>query len=575
MYNLNSMDSHLTAQELDCIQVARSGKYNIQDFINLSNGSSCNNFTVLTQNIRSIYKNFDDLQVTLAQLQYEADILILTESRINLNKHLPLLNNYTSYQTTRLQNQNDGVVVYIRNNHQAVVTDLNLSHATGLQIVTANCVFLGIYRSPSSPNAESFISSLNLHLETISHYKNVFVIGDININLIPTDTEKPHERRNRHSYLNVLSLHGLLPGHSLPTRDNACLDHVMLKLDVNLNPAFVAVINATITDHDLILLQLSNISTPKPTRRSRIIIDYDKAFQTLKSSDITFLKLHNNPENFANSLISLIQSSIQANSKLIHFTSNNRILKPWITFGALKCIRLRNNMQQKLKKDPHNIILKITYKRFRNFCTNLINRLKRRYHSDLINKSVNNPRKFWTTVNRIVQYKPPKTNNVALLNSKPQKIASVNYVNNYFVSVGANLADVLIKQSSLCGHGSVTISSYYTLSSSFVLLETDVGEVHSVLMSLDSRSAPGWDGIGTAFLKHAKDFTVPCICYLANLCFKTGVFPSALKRSIVTPVYKSGDRSDVQIWARIADFIIANFKIRLGGGRKRLESVGA
>ncbi|KAL0860249.1 hypothetical protein ABMA27_010556 [Loxostege sticticalis] len=132
-----------------------------------------------------------------------------------------------------------------------------------------------------------------------------------------------------------------------------------------------------------------------------------------------------------------------------------------------------------------------------------------------------------------------------LLNCTPHPIISVNYVNDYFVCIGANLADTIIKQSESSGHGSVVPKSLNSHLSTFVLLDTDPGEVDSILMSLDSGSAPGWDGISTAFLKHARDFVVPLICRLANLCFSTGVFPGALKRSIVTPVYKSGDRADV------------------------------
>lgn len=70
----------------------------------------------------------------------------------------------------------------------------------------------------------------------------------------------------------MLSLHGLLPGYSLLTRENACLDYVMLHLDLRLNTAIVAFINATITDHDPILLGLSNISTLKATKSPKLLL---------------------------------------------------------------------------------------------------------------------------------------------------------------------------------------------------------------------------------------------------------------------------------------------------------------
>ncbi|CAH2096799.1 unnamed protein product [Euphydryas editha] len=81
--------------------------------------------------------------------------------------------------------------------------------------------------------------------------------------------------------------------------------------------------------------------------------------------------------------------------------------------------------------------------------------------------------------------------------------------------------------------------------SSFVLLGTDPSEVESTLMTLDSRSAAGWDNISTAFLKRAKEIVVPVISDLINLSFEKGIFPEAFKRSIITPVYKSGNKDEI------------------------------
>lgn len=543
---------HHSAQELDCIQTSHSVKCNIQDISNYCPGSPRNNLRIITQNIVSIYKNFDDLQVTLSELNFDVDILILTECRLDPNKQIPLLNNYTGYQSTKLLNQNDGVVIYIKNNHRAKVSDLNLSDATGLQIEIMDFLFLCIYRSPSFLNADGFVRSLDTHLESLTQHKNVTIIGDININLLPKDTERSQYRRNRLNYLDVLSMHGFLPGHCLPTRKSSCLDHAMLKLDRNFNAAFIAVVNTTISDHNLVFLQLSSITTHKPVAKSKIIIDYDGAYNTLISTDFTDLDKLNNPEDFANNLINVTKSAIQANSKLTYFSNNRRIIKPWITSGALRCIRLRNNMQQKLDKDPHNIILKITYKRFRNYCSNLIKKLKRKYQSELIEKSALNPRKFWCTVNEITQYKPPKSDNLALLNLHPSPLVSVGCVNAFFIGIGAKLAEAIACGSGQRSCGAVSLMPNCTHPSSFVLLDTDCREVEGILMSLDSGSSPGWDDISTAFLKHAREIVVPLICNLANLCFNTGVFPSSLKRSIVTPVYKSGDRADVNNYRPIS-----------------------
>lgn len=85
-----------------------------------------------------------------------------------------------------------------------------------------------------------------------------------------------------------------------------------------------------------------------------------------------------------------------------------------------------------------------------------------------------------------------------------------------------------------------------------MLLNADNEEVHSVLMGLKTKSAPGWDNIPTRFLKLAEKEVVPIITHLSNLCFNKGVFPKLLKESIITPVYKNGDGEDVNNYRPIS-----------------------
>lgn len=230
---------------------------------------------------------------------------------------------------------------------------------------------------------------------------------------------------------------------------------------------------------------------------------------------------------------------------------SKRTLKPWISTGALRCIRLRNKMQLQLRKDPYNIVIKITYKRFRTFCSNLIKKLKRQYHKEQIAYSIKNPKKLWRNINNVTHYKKAKHSNAQLLQISLISFDSLNRVNYFFATIGKILAEEIMTRT---GYGThlPSHSKTYTQVNSFVLLETDPEEVHGVLMALDSGSAAGWDGIPNNFLKLSKDFVVPLICRLTNLCFKTGIFPTALKRSLITPVHKGGDTSDVNNYRPIS-----------------------
>lgn len=57
----------------------------------------------------------------LSAFDFETDVIILTECRLNANKPIPQLPNYQSYHTTRQLNQNDGVVVYVKKHTETSV----------------------------------------------------------------------------------------------------------------------------------------------------------------------------------------------------------------------------------------------------------------------------------------------------------------------------------------------------------------------------------------------------------------------------------------------------------------------
>ena len=136
----------------------------------------------------------------------------------------------------------------------------------------------------------------------------------------------------------------------------------------------------------------------------------------------------------------MIKTAIHSNSKTVIITNSKRSIKPWITAGSLRCIRVRNAIYLKLKSDPHNQILAITYKRYRTFCGNLITKLKNNYNKDKIKTSAKNPRALWSTINDITNYKPPRYSNSDLLKVKTCPKDAVNHVNNYFINIGQTLA---------------------------------------------------------------------------------------------------------------------------------------
>lgn len=523
------------------------------DDLSLYINSTEHDLNVICQNIRSVYANIDNLILSLNILTTKPDILILTECHLNSDKPMPSIPNYTAYETTNHLNQCDGVTVYIKN--EIIVTNIKevkLVDASCMQIDTFNTAILGIYRSPSNTNAERFLNSLNKYLKTLKSYRNVILTGDININLIVKEKENKSDVKNRDSYLNMLTDHGIMAGYNFPTRENSCLDHIMLKLDRDTLSARIAVLNTSVTDHSMIFLNLKGQNSKSNAIKIKTVTDLNEALISLAKKNLSEILYNDDPTAVVEELVNKIMESLNENTFTLQITKKNRVIKPWISPGILKCIRHRNKLQKMLKLEPCNEILKISYKRYRNFCNNLIKKLRRNYERNTLEKSTRNNKTLWKNIKSISHLNKTKSTNLKLLNTKQSPYESINYVNKYFANVGKNLADHIKTTHNEGIASSVTHQSQNPILNSFVLLDTDPQEVHGVLMSLKADSAPGWDNIPPSFLKLAKHLLVPIICHLTNLCFKSGTFPSILKQSIITPVHKSGGLEDVNNYRPIS-----------------------
>lgn len=165
--------------------------------------------------------------------------------------------------------------------------------------------------------------------------------------MISTPREKSWERNNRLNYLNILSTHD---------RDDSCLDHVMLKIDNSHSSSLVAVLNTTVTDHNMVTLHISQGLKTSKLLKYITIVDYENAYNSLITVDVLCLNIFKDPECYAVALIDMIKTILSKHSRVVSIPSNKRIKKPWITIGALRCIRLRNLMQIKPRTNSHNEI---------------------------------------------------------------------------------------------------------------------------------------------------------------------------------------------------------------------------
>jgi hypothetical protein len=530
--------------ELDNIKNAISFTCSIDDLSNKL-PKTRPHYSIVSQNIRSIFKNIEDFNINLSMLPSDADIIILTECWLNPDIPLPAKPGYSSYCSTNKVTLSDGVVFYIKDYVEHKVKEVFLLDATCLEVKLNDCTILGIYRSPSNANTTNFITSLDNHLNMPHLDKNVIITGDINVNIL-----EGHKDSHSTNYLEILSTHGLLPAHRLNTRINSCIDHTIINLDPNKFNLVVALLETTVTDHLTSLVNIYSINKTYPKKHFKTVTNFADALQSLREQNLDELLNINDPDILTKKIINTISLSLTSSTKTVKVPSNKRILKPWITPGILRCIQNRNKLQKQLKLDEQNEILKLTYRRYRNYCNNLIKKLKRQYERDLLNKTKNNNKQLWNSIKTITNLKRRENKYSELLNVGISPHESANLINKHFINIGRDLASKIDKEHMLSY--TPTCIPQRILGNSIGVIEPDVAEVKTIITHLKTDSAAGNDEIPTKFLKMAVQELAPLICHLSSLCFDKGKFPSLLKHSIIYPVHKSGEKSDINNYRPIS-----------------------
>ena len=469
-------------------------------------------------------------------MQIECDIYILTECWNSKVVHYPVITNFDTYYTKSNCNQNDGVVVFAKSGLKCTVEEFKLVDASCLLVkVKSETLVIAIYRSPSKSNANNFLSSLDDLLNIYNSFKNIIITGDINIHI-----GNNSEDRNMPEYLNLLASHGILQGHDYPTRGSNCIDHSMIKTK---HQVITLVFNAPLTDHSAVLTCLKSSAHKIKQQNTINKINYDNIQIDIKDTDFGCIMTSTDVEWAAHKLVTLLSNCIAKNSLTVVVPRRFRLIKPWMSRGLLRCIKNRDRMHLSLKRNPSNQILSVTYCRYKNYCNDLLKRLKRVYEQTELNKHAKNPKMMWKTIKTIGHSVTQNMIPTDLLRIANTPMESVERVNIFFANVGKELADRITGSHNQ--NSAVPLVEAGSSGGSMIMLETTEKEVESILVNLKTERSVGWDGISTKILKNSKYMIIPPLTHIINLSISNGIFPSVFKISIIHPIHKSGSKDNI------------------------------
>lgn len=189
-------------------------------------------------------------------------------------------------------------------------------------------------------------------------------------------------------------------------------------------------------------------------------------------------------------------------------------------------------------ENPNNLELYNNYKKYRNKTNALIQKCKSNFYSNQIENNKNTSKKLWEIINESTSTKSSKKNIKRLKNNQGEVLTDefdiANELNNTFANMGKILAESIKKDNDF-------IPSRPSISNSFVFEPIDEIEIKNAILDLKNKKSVGIDKLKAETIKNIAPFILEPLSYLLNKCVNKGIYPSAFKQSIITPLYKKGD----------------------------------
>jgi hypothetical protein len=79
-----------------------------------------------------------------------------------------------------------------------------------------------------------------------------------------------------------------------------------------------------------------------------------------------------------------------------------------------------------------------------------------------------------------------------------------------------------------------------------------VTEMEQVIKSLQSNSSAGFDEILMSLVKQCLCYYIKPLVHNYNVSFQTGVLPDTMEKAKIRPLFKKGDRQDMQNYRPIS-----------------------
>ena len=502
-------------------------------------------------NINSVLTKID--QVRIIAQKTNVAVFGLSESKID-NSVPDNEINIPGYKVLRADRNKHGggVLCYIRDdityNRRENFSKDTENIFVDILLPKTKPILIGIIYRP--PDQVGFIRFLSDAISNAQNFENqeVYILGDININLIPHGRLIPNGVR---AYREFCSLHGLTQIIKDPTRitenTSTLLDHILTNSCEKVSQ--FGVLDIGLSDHQMIFCtrKILKLKTGMKTFIDvRSWKNYNQEILNQKLSEIDYPD-YSQFEDINIAYADFIEKTMEVIDKIAPMKKvcirNNS--EEWIDGEILDGIRNRDKLFKKFKKTRSHAD-HLNFKKIRNHLQELIKKKKRNYVEYKLNENLKKPKQLWKSLKSLgLPSKKSAQSKICLekngkttFNSKE----NAEIFKTFYENLSTDLVNKLPKSTNKFGMDSVR--KYYNglgiQSESFKFEPASETMVNLILESINPDKAVGVDNLAGRFLKDGSNILKGPITKLINLSISTAKFPDGCKIAKLKPLYKKG-----------------------------------
>ncbi len=501
-------------------------------------------------NINFMNPKFEQLS---SLIKDRIDILLVSETKLDATfpKSNFIIEGYKDPIRLDRDCNGGGVMCFIRDDlaSKEIHTHNLPDHIEGLffEIIIRKSKWLifGGY-NPHKEKAPVFLKHVSKEVDVLlPKYENLLFLGDFNV----TMEEKPLE-----DFCELYNLKNLInePTCFKNPRNPSSIDVMLTNRPGNFESSIT--VETGLSDHHKMTVSVLKRYFKK---RDPIILHYrdNKDFNALNFREEIRSGIESCEDYDVNVFNNFFKTVTNKHAPLKSKTvrGNNA---PFMNKKLVQQFMHRAKLKNKFNNDPSEIN-KNNYTKYKNFCTNLVRREKKKYYANLDIKVVEDNKKFWKKIKPLLSNKIPSKKKMTLIENdevvaEEKEIAEI--MNNHFVDAVENLErepfplledihessddiDRIINKYRM--HPSVVmIKNKVKVDKKFSFRAATIDEVYSHIRGLDPKTATVKNDISIKHLIGCNDIVSPFITNMINKMYNTCVYPADLKNADVTPIYK-------------------------------------